>query len=446
VIQFREGATETQQEAARKRAKAKPKKKLRAAAAGEGALELATLPQGADPQAVADLLAGDPAVLFAEPNFIYTRPVVSAVSGDRGYTNGSLWGMYSNDSPTAVGPAGTTNAFGSQAEKAWAAGRTGGKGVYVGVIDTGIRTDHGDLAPNLWRNPGETGTDDAGRDRATNGTDDDGNGYVDDVHGYDFYGHDSSVYDGPADDHGTHVAGTIGARGNNTDWDGQCDCGGVVGVNWDVTMISAKFLGPDGGYLSDAVLAIDYLTALKTGPKKLNIVAINNSWTGGGYSQALLDAIVRAARANILFVAAAGNDASNNDAVISYPSGYNTTARVGYDSVIAVAAIDSAGARPGWSNYGRASVDLGAPGVGIWSTGASPAEWVNPYLELSGTSMATPHVTGAAALYASIYPTASARQIRTALLSTVARTSSLNGTTVTGGRLNIDAAIKYRPR
>ena len=110
VIQFREGATEAQQETARKRAKAKQKKKLRAAATGEGALELATLPKGADPQAVADLLAGDPAVLFAEPNFIYTRPVISAVSGDRGYANGSLWGMYSNDSPTAVGPPGTTNA------------------------------------------------------------------------------------------------------------------------------------------------------------------------------------------------------------------------------------------------------------------------------------------------------------------------------------------------
>lgn len=445
LIQFREGTTAAQQQNARGRVNATRRETLRHQANGANGLELTDLPANANIHAAIAALQADPAIEFAEPNWVYTAgPVINAVPGDRGYTNGSLWGMYSDDKPTPVGPAGTTNPYGSQAEKAWAAGKTGSSGVYVGVLDEGIRFAHGDLNANIWTNPGESGLDANGVDKATNGLDDDGNGYADDVHGFDFYHNDGSVYDSGEDNHGTHVAGTIGARANNTDWDGSCYCGGDVGVNWNITLISAKFLGPNGGDLANAVKAVNYFTDLKK--RGLNIVAINNSWGGGGYSQALYEAIVGAAKVNILFIVAAGNEGSNNDTLISYPSAFNTTADAGYDSVIAVAAIDMYGNRPSWSNYGRTTVDLGAPGADIWSTAANPAEWVNPYMKLSGTSMATPHVTGAAALYASVYPGATASQIRTALLGSTTKTSSLNGRVVTNGRLNINAALNLAPR
>ena len=211
---------------------------------------------------------------------------------------------------------------------------------------------------------------------------------------------------------------------------------GVAGVNWNVTLISGKFLGRRGGNTANAVKALDYFTNLKVN-HGLNIVATNNSWGGGGFSQALLDAITRAARQNILFVAAAGNGGSdgvgdNNDTVASYPSNYNTTAGAGYDSVIAVAAIDSAGNKASFSNSGSTTVDIGAPGVGVWSTTA-----YNGYSSYSGTSMATPHVTGGAALYASTHAGATAAQIRSAILGAAVPTASMSGRTVTGGRLNV---------
>jgi subtilisin family serine protease len=180
------------------------------------------------------------------------------------------------------------------------------------VIDEGIKYAYVDLAPNIWTNPGEI---------PANGIDDDNDGYIDDVHGFDFYHNDGSVYGAGEDNHGTHVAGTIGAQSeDDKTWDGECFCGGVVGVNWNVTLISGKFLGPDGGTLDKAVMAVNYFTMLKT-RRGVNIVALNNSWGGGGYSQLLLDAIVRAAKANILFIVAAGNDGSNNDGRTSYLSG-----------------------------------------------------------------------------------------------------------------------------
>src|SRR5262249_48886988 len=151
------------------------------------------------------------------------------------------------------------------------------------IVDEGIQFSHPDLSANIWTNSGEIPGD---------GIDNDGDGYIDDIHGWDFYNNDNSIYDGTSDDHGTHVTGTIGAAGGN----GL----GVAGVNWHVTYISAKFLGPNGGYTSDAVQAIDYMTYLKS-KKGLNIVALNSSWGGGGYSQSLHDAIIRAAKADILF-------------------------------------------------------------------------------------------------------------------------------------------------
>ncbi len=231
-----------------------------------------------------------------------------------------------------------------------------------------------------------------------------------------------AVLVGDLDDHGTHVSGTIGGKANNGV--------GVVGVNWNVTLISAKFLGASGGSLANAVKAVDYLTNLKKAPKNLNIVASNNSWGGGSFSQALLDAINRANAQNIMFVAAAGNSGTNNDKRASYPSNYNAP------NVIAVAAIDKTGALASFSQYGAKTVDLGAPGVAVISSTA-----YNGYSSYSGTSMATPHVTGAIALYASTHTGATVAQIRNAILSSTVPTASLSGKTVTGGRLNAYAAM-----
>lgn len=346
-------------------------------------------------------------VEYAEPNFIYTH---EATSDDPYFTRGSLWGMYGD----ATTPA---NQYGSQAAEAWAAGHTGASTVYVGVIDEGAMFAHEDLAANFWSNSFDP----------VDGIDNDGNGYVDDVHGWDFFNNDNTTFDGSSDDHGTHVSGIIGATGGNGI--------GVAGVNWNVTLISAKFLGPNGGTTSDAVQAVDYITDLKTS-HGLNIVATNNSWGGGGNSQALKDAITRAGNANILFVAAAGNSGVNIDSSPTYPASYNNS------NIIAVAAIDASGTIASWSNYGTTSVDLGAPGVSIYSTlpGGSghgrKAKANSSYGSYSGTSMATPHVTGACALYASTHAGATAAQIKSSVLSSVVPTASLSGRTATGGRLN----------
>jgi subtilisin family serine protease len=363
-------------------------------------------------------LERNPNVRFAEPNWKYNA---AAVSNDTYYTSGQLWGMYGDDLPTAVGPAGTTNQYGSQAEKAWNDGFTGSSNVYVGIIDEGFQYAHPDLAANSWTNPFDP----------LDGIDNDGNGYVDDIHGWDFFSNDNSTYDGTGDDHGTHVAGTIGGQGGNG--------AGVAGVNWSTTMISTKFLGPSGGFTADAIEALDYLTDLKV-RHGINIVASNNSWGGGGFSQGLLDAIVRAANQGILFVAAAGNSNVNNDTTASYPSNYSTVGGAGYEAVIAVASITSTGAKSSFSSYGATTVDLGAPGSAIISSVPD-----STYASYSGTSMATPHVTGAAALYASKYPGASANDIRNAILSGARATTSMSGITVTGGRLDVYGALAVSP-
>ena len=373
------------------------------------------------PDAV-QFLRNHPAVAWAQPNFIYAH---QSEANDSLYVDGSLWGMY-GDATTPF-----ANIYGSQAGEAWAAGYTGSQNVYVGVVDEGIQYNHPDLAQNIWTNPGETGLDALGRDKATNGVDDDGDGYIDDVHGWNALNDNGNIYDAANDDHGTHVSGTIGAAGNNAL--------GVVGVNWNVTIISGKFLGANGGSTADAIQAIDYMTHLKQ--LGTNIVALNNSWGGGGFDQVLLDSIVRAAKQNILFMAAAGNGnvigvAINTDSSPHYPSCYNTTSAAGYDSVISITALDSAGSKASWANYGATTVDLGAPGVGIYST--LPGGTYGSY---SGTSMATPHVTGAAALYASTHPGTTALDIRNALLGSVLPTASLSGKTVTGGRLNLSTVI-----
>jgi hypothetical protein len=340
-----------------------------------------------------------PGVTFAEKNWVLQT---QASSNDPGVTNGNLWGMYGESSSPA-------NAFGSQAAEAWSRGFTGSDSVVVGIIDEGYQYTHSDLAGNAGKNPGEiTG----------NGIDDDGNGYIDDIYGWDFNANDASVYDGTGDDHGTHVAGTIGGQGANGI--------GVAGVNWNVSLLSGKFLGATGGTTANAIKAVDYFTDLKT-RHGLNLVATNNSWGGGGYSQGLYDAIARANAAKILFVAAAGNSSTST---LSYPAGYDLP------NVISVASIDSNGGLSSFSNFSSSWVDLGAPGGGIYSTLPD-----NTYGTYSGTSMAAPHVTGALALMASALPTATMAQLKQALLESVVQTASLAGKTFTGGRLDVNGAI-----
>lgn len=357
------------------------------------------------PEAVA-ALRGLPNVAYAEPNYVYQH---EAVSNDTYFTDGSLWGMYGD----ATSPA---NQYGSQAGEAWALGHTDCSSVYVGVIDEGYMFTHEDLTANAGKNPGEI---------AGNGVDDDANGYVDDVNGWDFANGDNTVFDGTTDDHGTHVSGTIGGVGGN----GK----GVAGVCWSVRIISGKFLGRNGGTTANAVKAVDYMTDLKT-RHNLNLVATSNSWGGGGFSQALGDAIGRANSANILFIAAAGNSTYDCDtSTACYPAEYTNA------NVIAVASITSTGGISSFSNYGATTIDIGAPGSGIWSSVPTSAKGKigSGYSSYSGTSMATPHVSGAAALYAAYHPGSSAATVKSAILNSAVPTSSLTGKVATGGRLNV---------
>ncbi len=403
VVGYVVGASPEQRSRARGRASAQLAERVVQAAADRTEVELVRLPQGKNRDQAAAELQSDPAVAYVEPNWTLIH---QATATDPIYTSPDpakdLWGMRGD----------AAGAAGSQADKAWAAGHTGSAGVYVGVIDEGIQFTHPDLSGQVWTNP---------FDAAGDGKDNDGNGYIDDTHGWDFANNDNTIYDGGTrgslDDHGTHVSGTIGAKANNDV--------GVVGMNWNVTLISGKFLGRRGGSLTDAVKAVDYFTGLKA-RHGLNIVATNNSWGGGGFSQTLLDAITRANAQDILFVAAAGNSGTDNDATASYPSGYDVP------NVIAVAAIDRNGGLASFSQYGATTVDLGAPGVGVWSTTAP-----GTYESYNGTSMATPHVTGAAALYASTHPGSTAAQIKAAILGAVVPTASLAGKTATGGRLDV---------
>ncbi len=422
IVKFRAGASAAGRGAAMRAASAQAREHIvtaamRRAGDNEGVTVLKT---AINVPAAVQALRASPDVEYAEPNWIYRH--VSVTPNDPFYADGKLWGMY-GDGTTP------TNPFGSQAGEAWnrsSSPNTGSASVHVGVIDEGIDYRHPDLTANIWTNP---------VDVAGDGVDNDGNGLVDDVHGWDFANGDNTVYDGTTsnsvDAHGTHVAGTIGATGNNGT--------GVVGVSWNVTMISGKFLGPSGGSLANAVKAIDYITDLKT-RHSLNIVATNNSWGGGGFSQALLDAINRAGDAGILFIAAAGNGGfdgrgDDNDKRANYPSNYEcTSSGKAYDCVIAVASITSSGAKSRFSNYGAKTVDLGAPGSDINSTLPN-----GTYGSYSGTSMATPHVTGGAALYAAANAGVSAAKIKSAIVDAARATptSSLSGKTVTGGRLNV---------
>jgi subtilisin family serine protease len=331
-------------------------------------------------------------------------------------------------------------------------GTKGNDQVVVAVIDTGVDYTHEDLVDNMWRNPGETGVDEKGNSLATNGIDDDGNGYVDDVVGWDFAKDDNKPYDlhktgiqlllGGNPGHGTHVAGCVAATGDN----GK----GISGVAPNVKMMAMRFLTEDGqGTIDGAIGSIRY--AVDNGAHILQ-----NSWGSEGdggdqqASQALQDAIQYALDEGVLFVAAAGNGRqgvgydNDADSKPAYPASYP------HENIISVAAVDSSDQLGAFSNWGRQTVDIGAPGVAVFSTvpdnvyqdtvidipGLITATW-------DGTSMAAPHVSGAAALYLSKYPNADWRELKDAVLNTATPINALNGKSVSNGKLNVQAVMQY---
>ena len=294
-------------------------------------------------------LADIESVVYIEPNYLYRLAGPSAPPNDPDYVNGKLWGMANIKAPSA-----------------WK--KVTKSPIIVAVIDTGVDYTHEDLKKNIWRNAGEI---------PGNNKDDDGNGYVDDMHGYDFFNGDGDPMDGHS--HGTHCAGTIAAEGNNAT--------GVVGVTWQLRIMPVQIFGASGkgAVASKIVKAIDY--AVDNGAKVLS-----NSWGGGAESANIRIAIARAEQKGALFIAAAGNGGSDhvgddNYAIPHYPSSYSSR------NIISVLSINEDDSRSAFSNYGRISVDIGAPGGGIYST--IPGD---RYANKSGTSMATPHVAGAVAL------------------------------------------------
>ncbi len=341
---------------------------------------LLKLPRQTDINKIINSYKNNSNVEFAEPNYIVH---IDAVPNDPDFS--LLWGLHNENDADIDAP------------EAWDI-TTGSSDIVVAVIDTGVDYNHQDLAANMWVNSNET----------LNGEDDDGNGYVDDIRGWDFFSNDNNPYDESG--HGTHCSGTIAAVGNN----GK----GVVGVSWNAKIMPLRFLGPEGGYTSDAVFAINY--AIYNGAD-----IMSNSWGGGGYSVALEDAISAANESGILFVAAAGNSRKNTDRRPHYPSSYDVP------NIISVAATDHNDALAGFSNYGPNSVDLGAPGVDILSTYPGGYAWGD------GTSMAAPHVSGAAALIMAQNPTISVADLKAKILDSVDPIDALAGKTVTGGRLNV---------
>ncbi|MCZ8201041.1 MULTISPECIES: S8 family serine peptidase [unclassified Microcystis] len=341
----------------------------------------------------------NPIFEYIEPDYILTKGTITPKAtfpNDPSF--GQLWGLHN------TGQSGGTPDADIDAPEAWDI-QKGNPNLVIGVIDSGVDYSHPDLAGNIWTNPGEIAND---------GIDNDGNGYVDDIRGWDFAYNDNDP--GDVDGHGTHVAGTIAGKGNNGV--------GVTGVAWNAKIMPLKFLDDTGsGWTSDAILAINYATAK-------GVKLTNNSWGGGGFNQALYDAINAAGQAGALFIAAAGNNSANADINPMYPAAYNL------DNIVSVASTTRTDALSSFSNYGLNSVDLGAPGSDIYSLAPGGG-----YATLSGTSMASPHVAGAAALLWSQNPTWTAQQVKNTLMNTGDSIAALAGRTVSGKRLNVFNAL-----
>ncbi len=359
---------------------------------------------GATTAEVTTWAAAASGLAYIEPNAVIQG--VARTPNDPRYSDGTLWGLHN------TGQSGGTPDADIDAPEAWDV-TTGSSNVVIAVIDTGIDYTHPDLAGNIWVNPGEI---------AGNGVDDDGNGFVDDIHGWDFAYGDSDPMD--VHGHGTHCAGTIGAENGNT---------GIVGVTWDVQIMAIKALDDDGYYgVADTIAAVNYVTMMRR-DHGINVVAINASYGGYYYSQAEVDAITVAGDVGVIFVAAAANDTNDNDSYPAAPASYPN------DNIIAVAATDRGDQLASFSNYGQTSVDLAAPGVAIYST--LPG---NTYASWQGTSMAAPHVTGVVALLAAEYPNATAAELRGAILAgaTANPNPNLAGLVATGGQLNAFASLQ----
>ena len=337
-----------------------------------------------------------PGVRCAQPDF--RGQILSTIPDDADFSE--LWGMHN------TGQSGGTPDADIDAPEAWET-FTGTNTVVVASIDTGVDYNHEDLADNMWTNEGEI---------AGNGIDDDGNGVIDDVYGYNAV---SNTGD-PLDDngHGTHTAGTFGAVGNNGI--------GVAGVVWDVQIMALKSMASNGsGYTSDVLECIEYMIDMKVN-HGVNVVASNSSWKVSSYDQALYDAIAAGNAAGIIFVASADNSNSNNDKIPVYPASFDLP------GIISVAATDSKDLKASYSNWGPRTVDLGAPAQEIYSTLPD-----HDYGWMSGTSAATPFVTGAAAFIRGVNPSLTIAEVKEIILSTVDPLPTLAGVTVSGGRLNL---------
>ncbi len=375
-------------------------------APGESGIYIVHLSSGVSVEDAIQRASKDPRFEYAEPDYEIHEALTP---NDSRFSE--LWGLLN------------TGTFGKPgadigATSAWDL-TTGSDEVVVAVTDTGVDLDHPDLAANAWVNPGEI---------AGNGIDDDNNGFVDDVRGWNFVDNNNTLTDPPIT-HGTHVAGTIGAVGNN----GL----GVTGVAWHVKLMSLKFLGSVPGTTSNAVKCIKY--AIEQKKRGVNVRVINASWGGSGDSQSLRNAIADAGDAGIVFVCAAGNGDSAGRGVEDAPDEFPAAWSADLPSVISVAALDIGDLLPGFSNYGHTNVTVAAPGVSILSTVP-----FGGYATLTGTSMSTPHVSGIAALLASYIPSLTPAQIKQRIIRTAVPVLSVASKTVASGRANAFNALTDR--
>ncbi len=341
-------------------------------------------------------------VVYAEPNFVYK---INSVSGylPNDPKFGQLWGLRNNgrNDPRDSSKVNKEGRAGADiaALKAWEVTK-GDKRVKIAVIDTGIDYNHEDLKDNIWINEAEA--------NGKEGVDDDNNGFIDDIRGWNFHDDTNDPMDGHG--HGTHCSGTIGAKHNDI---------GVAGIMDEVSLLPVKFLGDDGsGSTEGAISAIDYAI-------KMNVDIMSNSWGGGAYSKALEDVIKEANEKGIIFVAAAGNSAENNDNGNHYPSNYPV------ENVIAVAAHDFTDNLASFSNYGKTKVLIAAPGKNILSTVTG-----NDYAIMSGTSMAAPHVSGSLGLLLAKEGRLPMVEVRERLEATAVKVNSMRSKVKARGRLN----------
>lgn len=377
-----------------------------------GGLAKLELPAGLSVAAALAELRADPSVLYAEPNYYVhalsevgeRKPAAlgaQAIPTDPRF--GEQWYLHN------TGQTGGTVDADIDAPAAWDL-TTGSRAVVIGVVDTGIEYAHPELSANLWVNPGEV---------PGNGLDDDGNGVIDDVHGYN-----AITGTGDANDdqgHGTFGAGIIGAASNNAQ--------GISGVAPRVSLMALKFLTASGsGTTADAIAALNYAVARKQAG--VNLRALNNAWGGGAFSQALLDAIGATNAAGILFVAVSASSGGNHDTNPSYPAGYDVP------NVVVLTATDHNDVLASFASYGALTVDLGGPGVNILSTALG-----GTYATFSGKSWTAAQFSGTAALMCAVAPSLTMAQVKSTIMATGDPNASLAGRTVSGRRLNTAAAV-----